>query len=90
MLPSIHVSAAAAAALCCCCWLHCQAVALTDLLTPMLAWDPSDRPTAAELLSHPYFKPLHNADYYKQFEAQDEQPNSGGSSSSSTGTNTKN
>jgi serine/threonine protein kinase len=24
----------------------------------MLAWDPQQRPTAAELLQHPYFKPL--------------------------------
>jgi serine/threonine protein kinase len=24
----------------------------------MLAWDPQQRPTAADLLQHPYFKPL--------------------------------
>lgn len=35
-----------------------QAVELVEFLQPMLAWDPADRPTAAELLLHPYFKPL--------------------------------
>jgi serine/threonine protein kinase len=35
-----------------------QAVDLAGLLQPMLAWDPAERPTAAELLQHPYFKPL--------------------------------
>jgi serine/threonine protein kinase len=35
-----------------------QAISLAEFLQPMLAWDPQQRPTAAELLQHPYFKPL--------------------------------
>lgn len=35
-----------------------QAISLAEFLQPMLAWDPQQRPTAAQLLQHPYFKPL--------------------------------
>jgi serine/threonine protein kinase len=35
-----------------------QAISLAEFLQPMLAWDPQQRPTAAELLQHPYFKPF--------------------------------
>jgi serine/threonine protein kinase len=37
---------------------HTQAIDLAKLLQPMLAWDPAERPTAAELLQHPYFSRL--------------------------------
>lgn len=47
-----------------CCWWWClfQAIELAELLQPMLAWDPAERPTAAELLRNPYFKRLEEGD----------------------------
>jgi serine/threonine protein kinase len=54
-----------------------QAISLAEFLQPMLAWDPQQRPTAAELLQHPYFKPLleETPEQQQQQQLQQQEPN---------------
>jgi serine/threonine protein kinase len=58
--PRLLTDAARAHHVCarCCAPPDRQAVELAELLEPMLAWEPGQRPTAAQLLHHKYFQPL--------------------------------